>query len=361
MTKKHYKCKIRVGDFMKGENKRKMSKVILGNIVIFLAVTTIILFLILIYNTYILKNKVYAIETVLEVKTGNLKISKANKIDVNEVINQKKNKKEEYILKEETLEYITTYRDNASLPKGQIQVKQEGREGKQEVTIKKIYENDKLILEEEVNYKITKAAINKIVEVGTGSGKYKYKAKIGDIIYVTSDRLEVKQEPNIDSQKVTTLAEKASMKIIEIQEEWYKVLAKNKTGYVKKENTTYINKKENIQNNYETENDVAIKPNISYNMQLNKPSGLSFEQFEKILTDNKDKNNVFKENYKYFYYIENQYNINGLFVAAVAIHESGWGTSKISLDKNNLFGYGAYDSTPYNSAYNFKNYSERNV
>ena len=42
----------------------------------------------------------------------------------------------------------------------------------------------------------------------------------------------------------------------------------------------------------------------------------------------------------------------------MAIHESAWGTSKIALEKKNLFGYGAYDSSPYNSAYKFSNYSE---
>ncbi len=34
-----------------------------------------------------------------------------------------------------------------------------------------------------------------------------------------------------------------------------------------------------------------------------------------------------------FYYIEKQYNINGVFVAAVGIHESAWGTSKIAIEK----------------------------
>ena len=78
----------------------------------------------------------------------------------------------------------------------------------------------------------------------------------------------------------------------------------------------------------------------------------------KVLTDSKDKKNVFKNNAKYFYYVEQQYNINGLFVAALGIHESNWGTSKIAQNKHNLFGYGAYDSNPYNGAYDFKDYSE---
>ena len=93
-------------------------------------------------------------------------------------------------------------------------------------------------------------------------------------------------------------------------------------------------------------------------MALNKPSGLSLEQFKKVLVDEKDKNKIFQDNAEYFYYVEKQYNINGIFVASIGIHESAWGTSKISIDKKNLFGYGAYDSNPYNGAYNFTEYSE---
>jgi beta-N-acetylglucosaminidase len=93
-------------------------------------------------------------------------------------------------------------------------------------------------------------------------------------------------------------------------------------------------------------------------MVLNKPSGLTLEQFKKILSDSKDTNKIFENNAEYFYYIEKQYNINGVFIAAVGIHESAWGTSKIAKDKNNLFGYGAYDSNPYNGAYSFSDYSE---
>ena len=56
--------------------------------------------------------------------------------------------------------------------------------------------------------------------------------------------------------------------------------------------------------------------------------------------------------------IEQEYNANGLFIAALGIHESNWGTSTISVQKKNLFGYGAYDSNPYNGAYTFDNYAE---
>lgn len=98
---------------------------------------------------------------------------------------------------------------------------------------------------------------------------------------------------------------------------------------------------------------------LDINMDVSIPSGLSLEQFRKILKYNKkDVNNIFTENADYFYYAEQEYGINGVFLAAIAIHESGYGSSKIAVDKNNLFGYMAYDGNAYASAKTFDTYSE---
>ena len=45
-------------------------------------------------------------------------------------------------------------------------------------------------------------------------------------------------------------------------------------------------------------------------------------------------------------FIDNQniYGVNGAIIAAMGIHESGWGTSNISTSKYNLFGWQAYDA-----------------
>jgi beta-N-acetylglucosaminidase len=48
--------------------------------------------------------------------------------------------------------------------------------------------------------------------------------------------------------------------------------------------------------------------------------------------------------------------INGAFICALAVHESGWGTSELAREKNNLFGYGAYDES-LQSAWKFKDWS----
>ena len=341
----------------KEKNKRK-NKLSLKRIIIFFIGVIVFLYLIILYNYFLNKSEVFAKETGAEVNQ-NVKISNANEINLDEVINENNKEngfKEEFITEEVDLEYITKYQSNAELPKGVIQVIQEGREGKQEVTIKRTYENGEIVKEEQVNSKITKAAVNKIVEVGSGIGST-YKVKVGDKVYITSDRAEIKLEPNGNSTKIATLGKNEELTVLEINGDYYKIEAIGIIGYVKKENVTYKNKENENSEQNNNSNSTNIRK-LSFNMELNKPSGLSLEQFKKVLTDSKDVNKVMQNNAEYFYYIEEQYNINGLFVAAVAIHESGWGTSKISKDKYNLFGYGAYDSNPYNGAYEFSDYSE---
>jgi len=51
------------------------------------------------------------------------------------------------------------------------------------------------------------------------------------------------------------------------------------------------------------------------------------------------------------------HNENILHIIAHAILESDYGRSKIAIIKNNLFGFRAYDSSPYVSAGKFKSYS----
>ena len=349
------------------DKKRKYIFFTLRNIIIFSIVVISIFYIIIFYHYYFGESVVYATEVSSPVEE--LTLSKAERIDIDSYIenNSKEGVKEEYTVEEVELEFITKYKNNASLPKGTLQVTQEGRKGKQQITTKKTYENDQLISEEQVSAKITKAAVNKIVEVGTGSGRASnYEVKVGDIVYVTSDRLSVMVEPSEQSQKIATLSQNDELKVLELQGEWYRIRSGSTVGYVKKEATTYRNyaqeEAENNSSNINTSTSQKSKSELlstlSFGMALNKPSGLTLEQFKTVLSDSKDKNKIFEQNAEYFYYIEKEYNINGVFVAAVGIHESAWGTSKIAQEKYNLFGYGAYDSNPYNGAYTFSDYSE---
>ena len=55
---------------------------------------------------------------------------------------------------------------------------------------------------------------------------------------------------------------------------------------------------------------------------------------------------------------EEEHGVNALFLLGLAIHESNYGTSRIAKDKNNLFGFQAYDNSPYSSAKGFKSFDE---
>ena len=291
------------------------------------------------------------------------KMVNKNGVDLQEIIlkNTTNAKKEEIIKKEIDLEYTTKYNNNPNLPTGMIQVIQEGIDGKQEEITKKTYTGEQLIKEEVVGNIVTKSSVNKIVEIGTGGYVKQYNVKVGDELYVTTNFLAVRIEPKDDSEKLITLKKNTKIKVLKIQDEWYQIKYDTYIGWSKGECFTYLNPNEKSEettagSKYSKQ---QLLNTLSFDMKLNKPSGLSLEQFKKIFeNEEKDKKNIFKNNAQYFYYAEKQYNVNGVFIAAVAIHESGWGGSSIASNKNNLFGYGAYDRDPYNSAYEFSNYSE---
>lgn len=56
---------------------------------------------------------------------------------------------------------------------------------------------------------------------------------------------------------------------------------------------------------------------------------------------------------EHFLEAERLYGIDASLLAAIAALESAWGTSKLAREKNNLFGYCAYDDDP-NKAAQFK-------
>lgn len=55
---------------------------------------------------------------------------------------------------------------------------------------------------------------------------------------------------------------------------------------------------------------------------------------------------------------EEKYGINAIYLCAVSCLESGFGTSNIAQDKNNIFGWGAVDWDPYNKAWSFESYAD---
>ena len=217
------------------KTKENKIKITLKTIIILAFAFFTILYIIIFFNMYFPTNKSYAKEATenpdnasktINTTEKNQEISQANKIDIDQIINQNTNngQTEQITKKEEVLEYLTEYRTNKEIPKGMSVVVQEGRQGKQEITIKTTYDKDEnQIKEEQTNATITKASANKIVEIGGANYTSNYKVKVGDKIYVTSDELAVRAEATEESRKITTLKKEEELKILEITQNWYKI------------------------------------------------------------------------------------------------------------------------------------------
>ena len=329
----------------------------------------IIIGIIIIFNV-IIKNKITKEVATVPIDSNSLATDNQiewftneenNTIDIDDIIAKNLNEsgKEELETEVVELEYETEYQNNDKLPKGMVKVLQQGQDGKQELIIKKEYKGDEEISNEQIGRKILTPCVNKIVEVGTAAYYDKRKIKSGDTVYSTPYTLALREENKKDADVIITVNQNSKLKIIKKSNSWYYVQYGSYYGWVEEDCVTYINKNTNNYNNNNTKHSKAeLLSKLNKNMNLMQPSGLTLEQFKKVLSnDSQDKNKVFEKNAEYFYYIEQQYGINGVFVAAIGIHESAWGTSKIATNKKNLFGYGAYDMSAYSSAYSYNGYA----
>lgn len=97
---------------MKSKDKtKKYIKISLKNIIYFIIFVISLLYIGIFYNLYFVKNNVFAKETVSNVDEK--KISNAEPINIDGIISDGKEIKEEYFVEEVELEYITKYRNNA--------------------------------------------------------------------------------------------------------------------------------------------------------------------------------------------------------------------------------------------------------
>ena len=97
---------------MKSKDKtKKHIKISLKNIIYFIIFVISLSYIGIFYNLYFIKNNVFAKETVSNVDEK--KISNAEPINIDSIISDEKEIKEEYFVEEVELEYITKYRTNA--------------------------------------------------------------------------------------------------------------------------------------------------------------------------------------------------------------------------------------------------------
>ena len=265
-------------------------------------------------------------------------------------------KVKEQVVEEREIEFEITTKSNPSLPKGEQIVLQEGANGKENVSLVKTYENGEFIEEIILAKERIQDPVPKILDIGTSDFLAKLHIHIGDIVYLTSTTT-LRETPEKEGKELAEIKQNLDVKLLELSsEEWCKVSFDSLEGYLPTSSLTsaYVTPSMPEKNRIQR---ILLKVNIE--MELNKPSGLTLKDYKKIFTGiPNDKNKVFEDNAEVFYNLEKKYNINGIFLASMGIHESAWATSQISIDKKNLFGYGAYDSTPYESSYEFETYAE---
>lgn len=85
-----------------------------------------------------------------------------------------------------------------------------------------------------------------------------------------------------------------------------------------------------------------------YNYDLRTPSNLTGEELNRFL-----KGTALEGLGDAYAKAEKEYGVNAFTLIALSILESNWGKSRIAQEKNNLFGFRAYDRDPYNSAMHF--------
>ena len=265
-------------------------------------------------------------------------------------------KVKEQVTEERAIEYETQTQSNATLPRGEQVVLQQGIEGKENVSLVKTYENGEFIEEIILAKETLEEPTPEILDIGTSDFLANLKIHIGDTIYLTSTT-KLRKEPSEDSEEVAEIKESLDVKLLELpNENWCKVSFDSVEGYLPTSKLTSAAKTPSI---VEKNRIQRILINVNIEMELNKSTGLTLKDYQKIFTGiPNDTNGIFEQNAEVFYNIDKKYNVNGIFIAAIAIHESGWGTSQIANDKNNLFGYGSYDETPYESSYEFTSFAD---
>lgn len=281
-----------------------------------------------------------------------------NSLDIQRIVSNNANIntfKEQSITEYDLISPIV-YTNNPTLPKGEEVVTKEGTLGKENVLSVKAYQNQQLIEEHILSREKVLDPTPQLVDVGTSELLANYKIHIGDSLYLLKD-CSLKELPDAKSNDLNIIKQNLDVKLLELlnNETWCKISFNDKTGYIpSSELTSAFLTPDIVEKNRITK----IMLEVDIDMPLNTSSNLTIDDFKKLLTDlPQDKNNIFKDNYNIFYEMDKKYNINGVFLASIAIHESNYGTSTISKDKKNLFGYGAYDRNPYEYSIQFEDYN----
>lgn len=312
-----------------------------------------ILFLIL-FSMSIHSNYIFATSDKEKLAIGEFE-ENTNTLNMMDIIssNISSSTKKEIETREIEIPYETKYIENEQLPKDEQRTLQAGRFGFLDRTTIKTYENNELIGENIISEIKKSNPVEEIIEIGTSEYLRDKQVYIGDTMY-TTDEIYFYTEPAEEAEKIGMICQHIDVKLKAEGSGWCYISVDDIEGYVRGDLLTSENLTPGIA---ELARKQRILLTVNFDMPLNCASGLSREDFVRVLSGNpNDRNKIFEDNAGLFYDIEQRYKINGLFLASIGIHESNWGTSNIANQKKNLFGYGAYDFSAFESATTFESY-----
>ena len=304
------------------------------------------------------KNNIFATnKTSIEEEKKDVYVERnQNKIDPLKIMIENNYKNSTLINEERKVDFEKITKQTKNLPKGEKVVTQKGKKGTKQVTALQEFDNEKLLQEQIVETIITKEPVTEITYIGTSEFLSKYSVHIGEEMYLM-EISDLKEEPKEDAKTIKSINRYLTVTLKEMLDgNWAKVKYNNEEGYINTDKLT----SEAVTPMITEKNRIAkLQNTLSKDMDLSKPSGLTLSDYKTIFSYNtSDVNNIFADNAEEFYKAEQKYQINGIFLAAIGIHESAWGTSKIARMKNNLFGYGAYDRDPAGMANMFSTYAD---
>ena len=282
-----------------------------------------------------------------------------NKIQLEEILleNVSVLKSKEYTEEIREVDFDTEYKDNPNLPEGIEVVTEQGVKGTEQITVIKSFENNELVSEDIINATPLDKPVSQKVDKGTSKFLAKNKVYLDDTMYVTKE-VSLKSNVGNNSEDICKIPQYLEIVLKELcrKEEWCKVEYEGLEGYVE---SKYLTSGDVTPEIIEKNRIQKIKLSLYEGIMLNESTNLTYNDYKRVLSGIfADRNHIIEDNAEVFYNMDKKYNINGIFLAAIAIHESGWGTSKIANDKMNLFGYGAYDSSPYESSNYFETYAD---
>ena len=322
---------------------------------IIIQISIIWIFILAIIATFVVaffRNRIFAANISKEEKIVAIEPNE-NSVDILELMVENNYSNKKLVNEKRDIQFNTVTKNDDQIPKGEKIVKQKGKKGEKQVKALQQFENDTFISEEILESTVTKEPVEEIVHNGTSEFLAKYKVHIGEEMYLL-EKTELKKEAKKDSEDLTTINRYLNLEILQVSKDWTKVKFKEFEGFLQNEKLT----SEAVTPKIVEQNRIArIKDSLTKEMDLTAPSGLKLNDYKTILGYNaSDKNSIFAHNYEAFYNAEQKYGVNGIFIAAVGIHESALVTSYLAKEKNNLFGYRAYDRDPINSAQDFESY-----